>query len=110
MRDHSSHDSFTGITEHLHYENGDVIVESTQDCEDILDANERDRSNPDLWKQGVKDSVVHYARIPAVVQLEWLKTYGQEGDPMKPENRKLLLKLLASREWGYLRLTSKIHI
>lgn len=102
----------TGITEYFHYDpiTGDVAIETIQDVEPILDANKRDANDPDVWKKGLKESMVPYATIPVTVQLAWLQKYGSENDPMKPQNRKLLLKLLASREYGYLRRTSKIHL
>jgi hypothetical protein len=106
------HDPVTGITEYFHYDpmNGDVAIETIQDVEPILDANKADQNNPDLWKDGVKGSLAPYATIPVIVQLQWIQKYGAKNDPLKPENKKLLLKLLASREWGYLRRTSKIHL
>lgn len=106
------HDPLTGVTEYFHYDSitDTSAIETVQDCSDILDRNKSDQNNESLWKDGVKDSLAPYATIPIVVQVQWLNEYGLKDWPMLPQNKKLLLRLLASREWGYLRRTSKIHI
>jgi hypothetical protein len=100
-----------GVTEWFHYDHvtGDCAIETVQDCEPILDVNKTLQNDDDYTKQGMKDEMWHYARIPAVVQVQWLNEYGIDNWPMKPGNEKLLFKLLNSPEWRHLKTTRKMH-
>jgi hypothetical protein len=102
----------TGITEWFHYDHqsGDVHLETVQDVEPILDSNNALRNDEEYSRNGIKNEMWHFARIPDVVQLRWLSEYGRENWPMKPGNEKLLFRLLNSPEWKYLKTTNKIHL
>jgi hypothetical protein len=105
-------DPLTGVTEIFHYDNltGDSHIETIQDVEPILDQNAEHRNDDEYTKNGIKNEMWHFARIPIVVQLRWLTEYGIEDWPMHPRNSKLLFRLLNSPEWKYLKATNKIHL
>ena len=88
---------------------GDVHIETTQNVSPILDGNKALANDPDYWKQGVKNDMAHYARVPDWVQVKWLNEYGYENWPMHPQNGKLLFRLLNSPEWKWLKTTEKTH-
>lgn len=74
-----------------------------------LDWSKRLQNDDEYTKHGIKHEMWHYAHIPDWVQVKWLNEYGITNWPMHPHNKKLLFKLLNSREWGYLKATRKIH-
>jgi hypothetical protein len=106
------HDPETGVTEYFHYdETSDTsYVETVQDVSGILDANKNLQNNDDYTRHGMKEEMWHYASIPIIVQMQWLKEYGMENWPMLPQNKKLLFRLLNSPDYQYLRCTPKIHV
>lgn len=106
-----SYDPLTGMREMWYYDEmtGDVHIETTQDCEPIVDHNVNLANDDQYTKDGIKNEMWHYASIPLIVQLRWLTEYGQENWPLKPGNEKLLFRLLNSPEWKYLKATGKIH-
>jgi hypothetical protein len=106
------HDPLTGVTEIFHYDpmTGDVHIETTQDVDPILEKNKYLQKSDAYTRKGIKDEMWHFASIPIVVQLQWLKKYGPENDPMRKGNEKLLFRLLNDPEWRYLKTTNKIHL
>lgn len=68
------------------------------------------QNNDEYTRKGIKDCAWHYAHIPPIIQLKWINEYGQQNDPMLPQNEKLLFRLLNSPEYRYLKTTNKIHI
>jgi hypothetical protein len=105
------YDAFTGVTEIFHYDEltGDAHIETRQDVGPALDQNRALANDSEYTNAGIKNEMWHYAFIPIVVQLQWLKKYGPENDPMRKGNEKLLFSLLNDREWRYLKTTNKIH-
>jgi hypothetical protein len=105
------YDPFTGVTEIFHYDHltGDAHIETHQDVGAALDNNKALANDDEYTKKGIKNEMWHYAFIPIVVQLQWLKKYGAENDPMRKGNEKLLFSLLNDREWRHLKTTNKIH-
>ena len=105
-------DPLSGVTEVFHYDEmtGDAHIETLQDVDPILDANNELRNDTGYSEQGIKNEMWHFATIPVVVQLKWLQKYGAENDPMKPGNEKLLFSLLNDPEYRYLKTTNKIHL
>ena len=85
-------------------------IETTQDVAPILDKNKALQNMDGYTEHGIKNEMWHFASIPIVVQLQWLKKYGPEHDPMKRGNEKLLFSLLNDPEWRYLKTTTKIHL
>lgn len=106
------YDPITGVREIFHYDEltKDVHIETTQDVGEMLDVNKALQNDDDYTKNGIKNEMWNYAFIPVVVQLQWLKKYGRENDPMKKGNGKLLFSLLNSPEWRHLKRTNKIHV
>jgi len=76
----------------------------------VLDGNKTLANDSDYSRKGIKNEMWHYACIPNVVQEQWLRTYGPEHWPMKAGNEELLMRLLNSPEWKYLKTTSGFHI
>ena len=105
------HDADTGVSEIFHYDNltGDVRIETVQDVSGILDDTSDRRNDEQYTKDGIKNEMWHYARVPIVVQMKWLAEYGSKNWPMRPGNEKLLFRLLNSPDWKYLKTTEKIH-
>ena len=105
-------DNEAGVTEVFHYDEltGDVHIETVQDVEPHLEHNKTLQNDESYTDNGIKNEMWHFARIPVVVQLEWLKRYGPENDPMRKGNEKLLFRLLNDPEWRYLKCTGKIHL
>ena len=89
---------------------GDVQIETTQDVEPMLDQNKALQNDEGYSKNGIKNEMWHFASIPIVVQLQWLKKYGPVNDPMKKGNERLLFSLLNDPEYRYLKTTNKIHL
>jgi hypothetical protein len=106
------HDPLTGVTEYFHYDHvtKTSYVETVQDVTPILDDNNALRNDDEYSKNGIKEEMWHFARIPIWVQVKWLNEYGRENWPMHPKNSKLLFKLINSPEWKYLKTTNKIHL
>jgi hypothetical protein len=105
------HDADTGVSEIFHYDalTGDVSIETVQDVSGILDDTSERRNDEQYTKDGIKNEMWHYARVPIVVQMKWLAEYGSKNWPMRPGNEKLLFRLLNSPDWKYLKTTEKIH-
>ena len=111
FRKELSHDPVTGVTEYFHYDpiTDTTAVETVQNVDPVLEANKERANSEQYTKDGIKDSMWHYASIPIVVQMRWLAEYGRENWPLRPGNEKLLFRLLNSPEWSYLKTTNKIH-
>lgn len=105
------HDPDTGITEYFHYDplTDTTRIETVQDVEPFLDGNKARQNDEQYTRDGIKNEMWHYARVPLVIQLRWLNEYGSKDWPMRPGNEKLLFRLLNSPEWRYLKTTGKIH-
>lgn len=106
------HDPLTGVTEIFHYDwqTGDAHIETLQDTGPIIEKNKALQNNEAYSADGIKKEMWHFASIPIVIQLMWLKEYGAANDPLKQGNEKLLFRLLNSPEWRYLKTTTKIHL
>lgn len=104
-------DMYDGVKEWFVYDfaTENTHIETTQDVEPILDANRLLAQDDDYTRAGIKEEMWHYATIPVVVQLQWLKEYGPERWPMRPGNENLLYRLVNAPEWNYLKTTTKFH-
>lgn len=100
------HDQHRGLTiNYVGHGDGTFSLEYVQDVEPLLDENKAKQSagreyyarDKDMWK---------VASVPVTVQYEWIRRYGV--DPLKPENEKLLARLLNDPEWRYLRTSEVI--
>lgn len=95
-----------GFAEWLHTDDGDNYrIVRTEDVGAVLDDNKRRAlANPD--GMGDTREWQHVARIPVMVQFEWIKRYGV--DPLKRGHEDLLRRLLNDPEWRYLRTSEVI--
>lgn len=73
------------------------------DVQPEVDASRTLANDPDHWKDGVKESWLHYAHIPDALLFRW----HCEGIDIRDQNE--LLKMVNKPEWKYLRCTEKIH-
>lgn len=103
------HDPFTGITTTFDYDEAadQTLIGYHQDVTNILEANKRDLLNVEQHKRHAKDEWSHYARIPTIVQYEWLTKYGVNFND--PDHKKAWLKLLDSPDYKYCKTTSYRH-
>lgn len=95
-----------GFSEWLHTDDGDHYrIVRTQDVGAVLDAN-RAQATANPSGMGASREWQHVARIPVMVQFEWITRYG--ADPLKRGNEDLLHRLLNDPEWRYLRTSEVI--
>lgn len=73
---HFDYNPRTGLITKTAFEDGKNVVKYEQDCEPFWDANAAMRSDPDRWKQGVKESFAHSAFVPDVVIVDMLTRFG----------------------------------
>ncbi len=68
-------DPLTGIETWHHFDTttGLTTIETVQDVEPYLEYNKFRRNDDDYKKQGMKNEFWHVARIPIVVQEQWLR-------------------------------------
>jgi hypothetical protein len=95
-----------GFSEWLHTDDGDQYrIVRTEDVGEVLDANRRQAlANPS--GMGAEREWQHVARIPVMVQFEWIKRYG--ADPLAKGNEDLLKRLLNDPEWRWIRTSEVI--
>lgn len=74
------------------------------DVKNEIDLNNQQRKDPDNWKKGVKDNMVHYAHIPDAVLFQW------HCNGVDIRDNKELFKMVNKPEWGYLKCVDKIHV
>lgn len=94
-----------GIRTEFHKDSdGRIIINTVQDVHPILESNKKLANHN--GKRVVKlDYAAPVARVPVLVQMEWIKKYG--FNPVYAEDDTLLNRLLNDPEWRYLR-TSEI--
>ena len=97
-----SYDSFTGIKTIHHYDEmtGKTHLEYVQDVEGLVDKNKA-LHNTEHQKIGIKNSWMHAATIPDIVQLQWKKKYNI--DIYSEEDWPRIRKLLNSPDYRYLK-------
>ena len=104
------YDPLTGMTTSLHFQGDDMRIVHEQDASvvrGILDGNQRLANSWELTRKGVSKDMVHYARVPAAVIMEWRTKYGV--DFYNPDHRKRVFELLNSREYSKLKTTTMVH-
>jgi len=71
-------DGLTGIsTWHQYDEDTDqTIISYTGDCEEVLETNKILRNDDEFTKQGIKNGMWLYARIPTIYQVKLLIEHG----------------------------------
>lgn len=96
-------DPLTGLETIHHYDDmtGETHIEYKQDVSALLEANKALRST-DHQRKGIKDSWMHAASIPEIVQIQWMKKYGIK-DVYSPEYWPKIRRLL-NGEYKYLKV------
>ncbi len=77
-----------------------------QDCTAIIEDNKRAMIEANHGKQK-KQEMIHYARIPNIVQMNWYRDHGVKT--WEREDNKKVMALLNSKEYVYLKRTPIIH-
>lgn len=62
------------------------------------------RNNPDTWRNGVKNELVHYCHIPPSILLKW------HFDGVNINNARELVNMVNRPEWRYLKCVDKVHV
>lgn len=87
----------------LHFDNGDLHVQTVQDVQPILDRNAMLRSMPQKSDWGR-----HVASIPNVIALRWLNEEYARGNSsirfLSKEFDELVARKLKDPDWAYLRV------
>ena len=80
-----------------------IITE--QDCAPILNFTKAMQNTPEYREQGYKKDMMHFARVPNNVIVEWKQKYNL--DPFKNEDLPKIEKLLQS-DYKHLRTVDRI--
>jgi hypothetical protein len=99
------HDPLTGVSTWFEplEEEGKFLVHHTQDVEAALERNVRLYNEPEYKRTGIKREWMHYAHIPDVVVLQWMK----EGiDVFNPNHAEAVKRKLRDPQFRRLRTTS----
>lgn len=99
-------DKFTGITEQVDIQDGNIRIKTSQNIDETLDVNNADRNNSGA---GWKGEMHHVARIPMLMIQQWnneLKSQGaHDTNIMSANNKKLFISKL--NDYNYSRLRTK---
>ena len=100
-------DPLTGITQYYDYDpvKNENLINNVKNPTALIEKLKQVRNNPDTWAQGVKESWVHYASIPPIVELK-LKEKGI--DIYNKDQTKELLKEI-NENYPWLKTTTKKH-
>lgn len=100
-----SKDPVTGIERWMSYDyETDTVTEfATADVSHEVEASKHFAKDDDYWKQGVKDEMVHYAHIPAILLEQWANQGVDIND------RQALFSMVNKPEYAYLKTTTKYH-
>jgi len=103
------YDPFTGLTTTFEYDHASdqTYIGYHQDASAILEANRLDRLDEEAHRRGAKEEWARYARVPVIVQMEWLTKYGVNF--ANPDHKKGWMKLLNSPDYAYCKTTSYHH-
>ena len=100
-------DPITGVIQYYDYDpvKDEHLIHSVQDTTALIDKLKEVRNSPEIWSKGVKESWVHYASIPPVVEMQ-LKAKGI--DIYNKDQTKELLKEI-NTNYPWLKTTTKKH-
>ena len=93
-----------GVRTNAVVENGNVHLETVQNCTPILERNKR--LQREYRERPQRGDYKHIATIPNIVLMKFKKEYGL--DIFKREDLPKIEKLLQSNEYQYLRTVDKI--
>ena len=105
MRYFLGYDPLSGIKRWMDY---DPLTDETHEFAEAdttvaLDVTNDLRNDEEYWRQGVKNSMAHYASIPAILLEKW----AHEG--VNINDSQALLDMVNKPEYAYLRVTTKRH-
>lgn len=108
-----SFDPFTGMRVWFDYdENQDetqlYYEQDGQLVEEILEDNKKMANDAEYTRNGIHDSMWHYASLPVGVVMKWLVEDGI--DAYKQEHWPAVARKLNDPEYAYLKTTTKKHI
>ena len=100
-------DPVTGIMQYYDYDpsKDEHYIHSVQDPTALVEQLKQVRNNPDAWAKGMKESWVHYASIPPIIEMQ-LKAKGI--DIYNKDQTKELLKEI-NTNYPWLKTTTKHH-
>lgn len=93
-------DPLTGLKTFFRHDEAEdtTIIRYEQDVEPVLEANKRDHNHAD---RRIGDGLVHVARVPAAIQMEWFVKHGVKM--WDRDHRGRVNRLLDSNEYRYLK-------
>jgi hypothetical protein len=103
-------DPFSGIEQTFHYDpNNDTfaIEYKHKDVGPQLDCAQALANDPDYTRDGMKREWLHYAHIPAIVQLQWL--YEKKVDLFNKNDQKKVWQFVNDPEYRKLKTTHLYH-
>lgn len=95
-------DPLTGVKTYHDYDHAtqQTVIERVQDVQPFLDANKSLANDAGYMRKGIKQSWMHAATIPNIVQEQWYK----EGiDIFNKDHWRKVRQKLNSPEWKYLK-------
>lgn len=102
------HDPLTGITTYFEYTPDDqMLITHAQDVTRILDEVEALRNNEQYSRDGIKNDMWHYCRLPLNVILDMKQRFGLDMMAAKPDWKSFFR--LVNTEYPKLKATSKTH-
>ena len=78
-----------------------------QDCSNVIDSNKEALLDTSRHRQEAKEEWAHYAKVPTIVQYEWLYKHGV--DFAKKDHWPGVMRLLNSPDYKYLKRTTYYH-
>lgn len=101
------YDPVTGMTTTFDYDHvsDTTIIGREQDVSILLEVNKALQSTDDYFKQGVKESWLHYASYPPIIIEKWLNEYGV--NVFDKDHQKKVKELTNRPEYRYLKTTTK---
>ena len=102
-------DPLTGIQTWHHYDplTDETVIHEIQDVEPYLERAKQLRNDEDYSKDGIKNSMWHYAHIPAIFVTKLLTEHGL--DVFNKDHAKAVFKIL-NREYPALKTTRGTHV
>ena len=102
-------DPLTGVTTYFEYNHADqkMHITDVQDVNPILDAVTQMRNDDDYSKQGIKNDMWHYARLPMAVLMEIESKHGVKCLTGKVDWKGLFRVI--NQHYPNLKATTKAH-
>jgi len=100
------HEADSGVTTYHHFDEltDETTIEVVQDAAPFLRINEMNRNDDSYKRQGMKNDMLHVARIPIGVQAKWMAEYGV--DIYNKDHWPRVKRLLNDPNYRYLRTTT----